>query len=90
PMLEGSAPYEIKTAFEFVEKERQKEAVQFMIDEVLTFPKWLFGNKYSSQIFLPRNTPKGVMEQEPVLVLKNTQNFILWDMMTNDRLVRMY
>ena len=90
PMITGSAPYEVKTAFEFVEKERQRQSVKFLIDEVLTFPAWLFGNKFSSQIFLQRSTPTGITEQEPAMVLKNIQNFILWDMMTNDRIVRMY
>lgn len=90
PMITGTAPYGVKTAFEFVEKDRQKQSVQFLIDEVLTFPEWLFGNKFSSQIFLLRNTPIGVTEQEPAMFLKNIQNYILWDLMTNDRLVRMY
>ena len=30
-----------KQAYIFVEKERQKEAVQFLLDEVLCFPEWL-------------------------------------------------
>jgi hypothetical protein len=31
-----------------------------------------------------------VNEQEPQLLLKNQQNYILWDLMENERLVRMY
>ena len=73
-----------------MDEKRQRESVHFLIDEVLTFPQWLFGNKFASQIFLQRSTPSGVVEQEPVLILKNVQNYVLWDMMTNDRLVRMY
>ena len=90
PMITGKAPYEVKTAYEFVDKERQKQSVQFLIDEVLTFPKWLFGSEFSRQIFPQRQTPAGIVEQEPAMLLKNMQNFILWDIMTNERLVRMY
>ncbi|MBR1839696.1 MAG: zinc-dependent metalloprotease [Prevotella sp.] len=90
PMITGGAPYEVKTAYEFVDKERQKRSLQFLIDEVLTFPKWLFGNKFSSQVFLHRSSPSGTVEQEPVMALKNIQNYVLWDLMTNDRIVRMY
>ncbi|MBR4572005.1 MAG: zinc-dependent metalloprotease [Prevotella sp.] len=90
PMITGSKSNAVKTAYEFVDEKRQRESVQFLIDEVLTFPQWLFGNKFASQIFLQRSTPSGVVEQEPVLILKNVQNYVLWDMMTNDRLVRMY
>jgi hypothetical protein len=77
-------------AYTFVEKDRQKEAVQFLLDEVLCFPEWLFGTPLSTQIYPLRNTPLGTTEQEPAMLLKNQQNYILWDLLANDRLVRMY
>ena len=79
-----------KKAYIFVEKERQKEAVQFLLDEVLCFPEWLFGSHFSTQIFPLRKTPFGTTEQEPAMLLKNQQNYIFWDLLANDRLVRMY
>ncbi len=79
-----------KPAYTFVEKERQREAVKFLLDEVLCFPEWLFGTSFSTQIFPLRNTPFGTTEQEPAMLLKNQQNYILWDLLANDRLVRMY
>lgn len=79
-----------KQAYTFVEKERQREAVQFLLDEVLCFPEWLFGSSFSTQIFPLRKTPFGTTEQEPAMLLKNQQNYILWDLLANDRLVRMY
>ncbi len=79
-----------KKAYTFVEKERQREAVQFLLDEVLCFPEWLFGSAFSTQIFPLRQTPLGTTEQEPAMLLKNQQNYILWDLLANDRLVRMY
>jgi hypothetical protein len=64
--------------------------VQFLIDECLRYPKWLFGAPLSKQIFLLRNTPNGIVEQSPSLLLKNEQNYVLWDLLANDRLMRMF
>jgi len=89
PVIDEQASHDIK-AYTFVEKERQKEAVQFLLDEVLCFPEWLFGTPFSTQIFPLRKTPLGTTEQEPAMLLKNQQNYILWDLLANDRLVRMY
>ena len=79
-----------KSAYTFVEKERQREALQFLLDEVLCFPEWLFGSHLATQIYPLRNTPLGTTEQEPAMLLKNQQNYILWDLLANERLVRMY
>ena len=79
-----------KPAYTFVEKERQREAVQFLLDEVLCFPEWLFGTYYATQIYPLRSTPFGTTEQEPAMLLKNQQNYILWDLLANERLVRMF
>lgn len=79
-----------KSAYTFVEKERQREAVEFLLDEVLCFPEWLFGNNLATQVYPLRNTPFGTTEQEPAMLLKNQQNYILWDLLANDRLVRMF
>lgn len=89
PTVDNQQGQAIK-AYTFVEKDRQKEAVQFLLDEVLCFPEWLFGTPLSTQIYPLRNTPLGTTEQEPAMLLKNQQNYILWDLLANDRLVRMY
>ena len=76
--------------YTFVEKNRQRQAVQFLIDEVLCYPRWLFDTPLTKQIYPLRKTPNGVNEQEPQLLLRNQQNYILWDLLENERLVRMY
>lgn len=85
PLIEDPKP-----AYTHVEKERQREALQFLLDEVLCMPSWLFDNEFSNQIYMQRNTPYGVYEQKPAYVLKNQQNYILWDLLDNERLQRMY
>lgn len=79
-----------QTSFHFVEKDKQRQALQFLLDEVLTEPKWLFDTPLSKLTYLQRKTPLGVEEQQPFYMLKNQQNYILWDLLNNDRLMRMY
>ncbi len=79
-----------RKAYEHVEKSRQKAAVQFLLDNVLSDQPWLFGTELSKQIYPLRDTPNGIVEQEPAMLLKNQHNYILWDLFTNERLVRMY
>lgn len=77
-------------AFTFVEKEKQRAALQFLLDEVLTYPRWLFGTPLTASTYLQRTTPLGTEEQHPHLVLRNQQNYVLWDLLENSRLVRMF
>ena len=79
-----------KVAYTHVEKERQRASVQFLIDECLHFPEWLFGGKVALHLYPQRNTPLGTVEQEPVMLLKTQQNYVLWDLLDNERLMRMY
>ena len=79
-----------QTSFHFVEKSKQCQALQFLLDEVLSEPKWLFDTPLSKLTYLQRKTPLGVEEQQPFYMLKNQQNYILWDLLNNDRLMRMY
>ncbi len=79
-----------RQAYTYVEKARQKASVQFLIDNVLSYQPWLFGTNLTKQIYPLRETPNGTTEQEPAMLLKNQQNYILWDLLANERLVRMY
>lgn len=63
--------------------------MKFLLDEVLTYPKWLFDTEVGEYTYLLRNTPLGVVENAPTQILKNAQSYILWDLLSNNRLVRM-
>lgn len=78
----------VKT-YTFVEKSRQKEALRFLIDQVLTYPAWLFDTEVGQYTYLLRDTPNGVQENAPAQILKNAQAYILWDLLGNNRLMRM-
>ncbi len=76
--------------YRFVEAPRQREAVQFIIDEALTQPSWLFDADVSNYTFLINNTPFGRLENSPNYILKNAQSYILWDLLSDNRIIRMY
>lgn len=78
----------VKT-YTFVEKEKQEAALDFLLDEVLCYPRWLFDTELSDYTFLLRKNPMGVVEYAPNQILKNTQGYIFWDLLSNDRLMRM-
>lgn len=48
----------VKT-YTFVEKEKQQASLKFLMDEVLTYPKWLFDTEVGQYTYLLRNTPIG-------------------------------
>ena len=76
--------------YAFVPAKRQREALQFIIDEALTQPSWLFDADLSNYTFLVQNTPIGRMENSPNYILKNAQSYILWDLLSDNRIIRMY
>ncbi len=78
----------VKT-YTFVEKEKQQASLKFIMDEVLTYPKWLFDTEVGEYTYLLRNTPIGQQENAPTQILKNAQAYILWDLLGNTRLMRM-
>lgn len=78
----------IKT-YTFVEKEKQQKSLRFLMDEVLSYPKWLFDTEIGTYTYLLRKTPKGTTENAPTQILKNAQAYILWDLLNNNRLMRM-
>lgn len=75
--------------YTYVEKEKQEAAVDFLLREVLCFPRWLFDTPLADYTFVRRSTPNGVVEYAPTQVLKNTQGYIFWDLLSNNRLMRM-
>lgn len=84
--LENTEPLDGTRTYTFVERQRQKEAVQFLIDEVFTYPEWLFGDGISKDFYVRRS---GGRELSPFILWNNSLSYLLWDLMTNARMVRM-
>ena len=87
--LENTTVGDGRKTFEFVDKKLQKDALRFLMEEVLTYPEWLFGAEITDYTYILRNTPIGVMEEHPNYALRNQQNYVLWDLLQNERIMRM-
>ncbi len=75
--------------YTFVEKNRQAASLDFLLEEVLGDPSWLFGTEINQYVFPTQNTPIGYVENAPSLIRKNAQSYIFWDLLENKRLIRM-
>jgi len=78
-----------QNSYTFVPRKKQKEAVRYLIDQVITYPKWLFGDPIYDYVYPVKESPNGYREYSPLSTLKNIQSYILWDLTTNERLDRM-
>ena len=87
--LENTTLGDGQKTYTFVEKEKQQESLKFLLEEVLCYPTWLFDAKVGEYTYLLKNTPLGVVETAPTQVLKNAQFYIMWDLLSNKRLLRM-
>ncbi|MBQ0088283.1 MAG: zinc-dependent metalloprotease, partial [Prevotellaceae bacterium] len=87
--LENTCVGDNKDTYTFVQKDKQKKAVQFLIDELFTYPKWLFSPELSKKTYILRNTPVGVYEEHPDNTYKSQVCFVLWDLLANSRMSRM-
>lgn len=87
--LENTVVGDGQKTFRFVEKQRQKDAVQFLINDILGYPEWLFAAEVTDYTYFLRNTPLGVVEEHPHFFLRNQQNYVLWDLLHNERIMRM-
>lgn len=79
-----------KKTYTFVEKEKQKEAVQFLIEEAINYPAWLFDTPLSDYTYILKSTPTGTLEQSPNVLYKNALNYLIWDLLDNKRMMRMF
>lgn len=75
--------------YEFVDKKRQKESLQFVIDEAFLHSEWLFETELRNHTYIISNTPNGSVENSPSLMRNNVLSYIIWDLMSDRRLIRM-
>lgn len=72
-----------------VEKKRQKEAVKYLTEEVFTVPEWLFNADVWQKTFPVRTSP-ALVEYSPYNTARELQYACFYDLMKDDRLLRMY
>ena len=88
--LENTEVGDGRQTYTFVEKEKQREAVQFLLDQYISYPAWLFDTPLSDYTYVLKESPYGTLEQSPNAMYKNTLNYLLWDLLNNNRMMRMF
>mgnify|MGYP002852553711 CR=1 FL=1 len=83
--LENTVVNDGKQTFTYVPAERQRASVKYLIDNVFTEPKWLFPSELSSRTYLLKHG----REEHPMTALRVEQSFLFWDLMSNERIIRM-
>ena len=87
--LENAEVGDGQKTYIFVEKDKQADAVRFLLEQYITYPDWLFNTSISDYTYILKETPVGTLEQNPNAVYKNTLNYLYWDLLDNKRLIRM-
>ncbi len=73
-----------------VEKEKQREAIKYLSEEVFQIPDWLFGADIWKKSYPVRTSPAGEIEYSPDSTARELQYAVFYDLMKDDRLLRMY
>ncbi len=87
--LEDTTPGDGIHSYTHVDKAKQIESVEFLLENVLSAQNWLFGSEINKYTFPIQNSPSGMFENSPTLIQKNAQAYIYWDLLSNNRLIRM-
>lgn len=83
--IENTVLNDGKQTFTYVPADRQRASVEYLIKNVFTMPKWLFPTELMTHTNLLRHG----REEHPMTSLRLEQSFLFWDLMANERLVRM-
>lgn len=78
-----------KQTYTFVEREKQKEAVAYLLKNVIAMPEWLFKSPAYSYIYPVKISPDGYNEYSPSAAFRNAQSYVIWDLLDNVRITRM-
>ena len=73
-----------------VERDRQKAAAEFVLENVLDDTDWLFDSDVTRYTYIIVNSPVGRIENSPVYLLNNARSYVLWDLLSDNRIMRMY
>nr|WP_246034316.1 zinc-dependent metalloprotease [Empedobacter tilapiae] len=78
-----------KKAYEPVPADMQRKAVNYLNENVINLPKWLFFNDILDKTYAIKNSPMGPYEQTPYTLAREMQYGLIYNLFTDDRLLRM-
>lgn len=78
-----------KKAYEPVPADMQRKAVNYLNENVIQLPKWLFFNDILDKTYAIKNSPMGPYEQTPYTLAREMQYGLIYNLFTDDRLLRL-
>ncbi|MBY0244769.1 MAG: zinc-dependent metalloprotease [Sphingobacteriaceae bacterium] len=78
-----------KDTYVHVPKVLQKEAVNYLIDQVFITPLWLFKADVLKKSYPIKSSPIGAIEYGSLLYAKSLQSFLYFDLLRDERMSRM-
>lgn len=78
-----------KRTYTFVEAEKQRSAVSYLIKNCFTYPEWLFKSDVYQLVYPIKQAPDNLREYSPFASFQGFESFFFWDLLNNDRITRM-
>lgn len=78
-----------KKAYQPVPADMQRKAVNYLNENVINLPKWLFFNDILDKTYAIKNSPMGPYEQTPYTLAREMQYGLIYNLFTDDRLLRL-
>ena len=78
-----------QSSYQNVPYDIQTRALQFISDNMLTMPEWLFLPEFTPLIKPAKTTPEGLVDQSPYNVFREKQAAILYGLLNDNRLLRL-
>jgi len=80
---------EKKSAYTHVEKAKQKDAVKYLIDDVIDIPEWLTKADIYNKTYPIKESPIGDIEYAPTTLFRDLHARIFYSLLQKERLLRM-
>ncbi len=80
---------EQKAAYTHVEKAKQKDAIKYLIDEVIDIPTWLSKADIYNKTYPIKESPIGNIEYAPTTLFRDLHARIFYSLLQKERLLRM-
>ncbi|WP_227006025.1 zinc-dependent metalloprotease [Marinifilum sp. N1E240] len=80
---------ETKSAYTHVEKAKQKDAVNYLIEEVIKNPKWITNAEIYKKSYPIRESVIGDIEYAPTTLFRDLNSRIFYSILQKERLLRM-
>ena len=78
-----------KDAYQYVDANMQRKAVDYLNRHVMNIPSWLFFNEIIDKTYAVKNSPMGPYEQTPYTLAREMQYSVIYSLFNDERLLRL-